>query len=225
VHGHPRRNWRHPNEAHGKCAQRDPMNRDRKIAVVLAVLLLVSLAGNGVLWKKSRGAAGTPATTAQPEARKNTPRERGDPGAYEITANPEMKGRLGRIVLGFAVGATLKDSTRTSISREGNPDMGKVAYGIFDAELPAGVYNVEICGIKIAGIPIESGKDTRVRSGVLRTHGSKETRITVSPAGRKDDYHVVYGNSEFGLPVGEYDVGISGEQEKVTIEDGKITDF
>lgn len=201
------------------------MNRDRIIAVILALLLLVSLAGNWLLWKKSRGAAGPAAVAeARPEGRISPPSERGDPALYEVVANPEMKGRLGRIVLNFAEGASIAE-TRTTTHKAGGSEMLRADYGVVVAEMPPGTYDLEVSGKKISGIPVESGKDTRVRSGVLRTHGSKQTRMTISDVGSKSTFHVVYGNAEFGLPVGEYEIEISGQREKVTIEAGKVTDF
>ena len=89
------------NETLGQCAPRGPMNRDRSIAVVLALLLLASLACNWVLWRKSRVVG--PAAIAKPEGRQSaSARERGVKGAYELVANPEMKGRLGRVVIAYA---------------------------------------------------------------------------------------------------------------------------
>ena len=201
------------------------MNRDRAIAVTLALLLLVSLAGNWMLWKKSRAATG-PALVAeiQPEARTSPLRERGNQGLYEVVANPEMKGRLGRIVLNFAEGASIAE-TRTTIHKAAGSEMLRADYGVVAADMPPGTYDLEISGKRIEGIPVESGKDTRVHTGVLRTHGSKQTRMTISDVGSKSSFHVVYGNTEFGLPVGEYEIEISGQREKVAIEAGKVTDF
>ena len=200
------------------------MNRDKVIIVILVLLLAASLAGNWVLWNKSRSGAAVAAKTPGPEARRTAPRERGDPGLYEIKANPEMKGRLGRIVLSFAEGAEIK-GTRTTVYKAGGADMLRADYGPVTAELPPGSYDLEVCGRKISSIPVESGKDTNVRSGVLRLHGAANTRFTIHEPGAKDFFHVAYGNAGFGLPAGEYEVDVSGQREKVTIEPGKITEF
>ena len=203
------------------------MNRDKVISIILVLLLILSLVFNWVLWRKSRGAA-SPAVAATPAAqaaaRKSPPRERGTQGLYDITANPEMKGRLGRIVVTFAEGVDIR-MTRTSFYKAGSADSIKSDYGKVATELPPGTYDLEVSGKKIAGIPVESGKDTGVRSGVLRLHGSKETRFSIYDVGAKNFLHVAYGNAELGLPVGEYEVEISEQREKVKIESGKVTDF
>lgn len=204
------------------------MNRDRTVAGLLALLLLASLVLNWVLWRKSRESidptAAVPAV--QPEARKSPPRERGGQGRYELVANPEMKGRLGRVVIAYAEGVTLNpDYTHTIFYKEAGTDIVHSAYGPVAAELAPGIYDLEVNGKKIAGIPVKSGQDTRVPSGVLRLHGSKETRFPICDVGVNDDFRIAYGNALVGLPAGDYEIEISGSREKITIEPGKITDF
>lgn len=202
------------------------MNRDRSIALVLAVLLIVSLAANWMLWKKSRGPAG-PAVVANPMGRTgDTSRDKGVPAAYEIVDNPAMKGRLGRIVIAYVDGVTLQsDANRTAFYKDGGTALIHSAYGPIAAELAPGTYDLEVNGKKLAGIPVKSGKDTRVPSGVLRLHGSNDTRFVICDVGVKDDFRVAYGNALLGLPVGDYEIEISGQREKFTIEPGKVTDF
>jgi len=201
------------------------MKRDRTIAVALALLLLASLAGNWVLWKKSRGVA--PATEAQPAARKSdASRERGVQTAYEIVANPEMKGRLGRVVIAFADGANLKpDANRTGIYKEGEAKEASSGYGPIARELVPGIYDLDVNGKKISGIPVKSGQDTRIPSGVLRMHGANETRFTIHDLGAESNFKSAYGNALVGLPAGEYEIEVNGSREKFTIEPGKITDY
>lgn len=202
------------------------MNRDRSIAVGLALLLLVSLACNWVLWRKSRG-AGVPPVAAQPVMRKSSAsRDRGVQGDYKMVVNPEKKGRLGRVLITYVGGAKLNpDYNRTVFYKEGGAENVSSAYGPVVCELAPGVYDLEINGKKISGIPVKSGQDTLIPSGVLRLHGAKETRFTIHNIGVKDDFCVAYGNALVGLPAGDYEIEISGSREKFTIEDGKITDF
>ena len=202
------------------------MNRDRAIIVILVILLAVSLAGNWVWWNKSRGGSAT-VVAAKPEARTGAEsREKGAAGVYEMVDNPEMKGRLGRVVIAYAEGATLNpDNTRTVFYKQGTADSVRTSYGPVAAELAPGIYDLEINGKKIAGIPVKSGQDTRVPSGVLRFHGSSETSFWICDVGVKDYLRVAYGNALIGLPAGDYEIEINGQREKVTIEPGKITDF
>lgn len=202
------------------------MNRDRSIAIVLALLLLASLACNWVLWKKSRGAGG-PAVAAKPEGRTGeAPRDKGVQAAYEFVDNPAMKGRLGRIVIAYVEGVTLQsDSNRTAFYKPGGAELIHSAYGPIAAELMAGSYDLEINGKKLADVPVKSGKDTRVSSGVLRLHGASDTRFVIYDVGATSYIRVAYGNAVLGLPAGEYEIEIKGQREKFTIEPGKVTDF
>lgn len=203
------------------------MNRDRTVIVVLAILLAASLALNWRSWQKAHDGGTAPVGTVTPmpaETRKSPPSERGAQGAYDIVANPELKGRLGRIVLAFADDAKI-GGTLTKFYRQSGAEVLRSDYGVVAAELAPATYDLEVCGKRISGIPVESGKDTRIRSGVLRLHGANNTLFGVFDAGAKDHFHTAYGNAEFGLPAGGYEVEVSGQREKVTIESGKITDY
>ena len=203
------------------------MNRNKVLNIALTLLLLASLACNWILWRKSRGGASPAVAAAQAEGRtSDESREKGVQGVYEMVANPEMQGRLGRVVIAYAEGATLNpDNNRTVFYKKGSADSVRTSYGPVAAELAPGIYDLEINGKKIAGIPVKSGQDTRVPSGVLRFHGSSETSFWICDVGVKDYLRVAYGNALIGLPAGDYEIEINGQREKVTIEPGKITDF
>lgn len=203
------------------------MNRDKTIIAVLTLLLLASLVANGVLWTRARrDSAAAPADGPAPAARTSAPRERGASSAYEIVANPELKGRLGRIVLTFADTGESLQSTRTAIYQPGKDSAAKVSYGPVTAEVLPGEYDLEVSGRKLKGVPVEAGKDTRIPSGVLRLHGADGTRFAIFEPGATDDsLYVDYGNGAKGLPAGEYEVEVNGVREKVLIEAGKVTEF
>jgi hypothetical protein len=203
------------------------MSRERILIVVLLALLGVSLFFNFRWWQRSRqtGSAAVAASAPEPmSARATAPRERGERAQYEVVANPELKGRLGRIVLGFAEGVKL-ESTRTAFYQAGKSSSVRTGYGAITAEMMPGSYDIEVNGKKLADIPVEAGKDTRIRSGALRLHGSPSTRFVIYEAGAAANIHVAYGNAEFGLPAGEYEVEVNDVREKITIEPGKVTDF
>lgn len=202
------------------------MNRDRTVIGVLVVLLLASLAMNWRLWNKTRSAAPVAAADATAKPRPAETRESGEAAKYDIAANPEMKGRLGRIVMEFAGDMKLEGhATRVVVYASGKNETLTTQYNSVVAELPPGKYDLEVAGKKIAGVPVESGKDTRVRSGVLRTHASDQTRFTISDVGSADSFHVMYGNATLGLPVGDYEITVNNQREKFTIEAGKVTEF
>lgn len=201
------------------------MNRDRFIALVLALLLLLSLVANWMLWRNSRG--GDRAVVAGPVARAGSgPRESGERSAYEFVDNPAMKGRLGRIVIAYVNDVKLPpDSNRTAFYKAGTSELIHSAYGAIAAELPPSSYDLEVNGKKLAGVPVKSGKDTRVPSGVLKLHGSDQTRFVIFDVGGKEHIRVAYGNAVLGLPAGDYEIEVSGQRDKFTIEPGKVTDF
>lgn len=205
-----------------------PMNRDKKVITVLAVLLVASLGANVMLWQRSRGGGvgEGPVVAAEMKTRPSGTRERGVPYKVEVVANPAMKGRLGRIVLTFAETEGGLDATRTVIYQAGTDKSVATDYGTVEAELLPGEYDLEVSGKKLAAVRVEPGKDTRVASGVLRLHGASNTRFVIYDVGGQDDsLYVGYGNSARGLPAGEYEVDVGGQREKVTIEPGKVTDF
>ena len=145
---------------------------------------------------------------------------------YDITPNSEMKGRLGRIVADFAGDLKLEGhATRVVVYSAGKNEALATQYNAVAAELPPGKYDLVFSGKKIAGIPVESAKDTRIRSGVLRTHASEQTRFTLSDVGNEATFHVLYGNATLGLPIGDYEITVNGQREKFTIEAGKVTEF
>lgn len=59
--------------------------------------------------------------------------------------------------------------------------------------------------------------------GVLKVTAGAGTRTRIF----KDGVEITsaYGNAEFGLPAGEYEVEVSGARERVTIGDGAIVEF
>lgn len=200
------------------------MNRDRVVIVLLALLLAVSLGFNWKLWTRTRGAPPAAGVASTVAGRGSATGTAGSKSAYEVVRNPEMAGRLGRIVIPFA-GEGKLEGTRTAFFKPGSSDLVQAVYGRVALELPPGGYDLEICGRKMAGVPVESGKDTRLYSGVLRLHGSSSTRFVIHTPGSDETVHVAYGNAELGLPAGEYEIEIGGQREPMTIEHGKVTDF
>lgn len=203
------------------------MNRDKTLITVLALLLALSAGANVVLWRRTQtGAGGAPVAPAAMKPRPEGTRERGAAVEIEMVPNPAMKGRLGRIVLTFAEIEGGLDATRTVIYQAGTEKSVATDYGVVEAEVLSGEYDLEVSGKKLAGVRVEPGKDSRIASGVLRLHGSGNTRFVIYDVGGGEDHlYVGYGNSARGLPAGEYEVDVGGQREKVTIEPGKVTDF
>lgn len=146
----------------------------------------------------------------------------GSTDCCEIVANPDMKGRMGRLVVQFPKDAGAAQ-TRVDIVHPVEQKALKGGYGSQAIELLAGVYDVDISKKRLANVPVKSGHDTRVKVGLLHISAGKDTRIDILDAGKK--LTGGYGDQVFGLPVGAFHVQVAGQAEAVTIEDGKVTEF
>ncbi len=80
-----------------------------------------------------------------------------------------------------------------------------------------------ISKVRLEGVEVRSRHDTRVKVGVLRVNAGSSTRTRVLRDGV--EVRADYGNAQFGLPVGDYEVEVAGGRERVTIPDGAIVDF
>jgi hypothetical protein len=86
-----------------------------------------------------------------------------------------------------------------------------------------GSYDLEINHIKIAGVPVEKGNETRLKTGVLNINNPTswtlydETKQTVllnsSSAGKR------------GLPIGKYKLSIMGQDTDIEIKDGETVEY
>ena len=180
----------------------------------------------------------TPAATSQaapatPQAQTQTAAAHADqppatrapaisPGSCcSVIPNPEMKGRLGRLVVTYPEGT--KAGARVGVSR-GDKEATS-GYGDKAFELLPGSYTVVISGKRVDNVTVQSGHDTKVKVGVLRVTAPGGTRIGVLDKDGKTELTSGYGNKEFGLPIGTVYVSVAGQSEAVTINDGQITDF
>lgn len=179
--------------------------------------------------------APTPATARPPVASKagaqNIPGVR-MPTIYEgtpccsVVANPELKGRLGRIVVAYPAGADFKSSgPRTDIFRAGDAKSLRTDYGNFAVEMMPGTYDLTIGGHKVVGVVVEARSDTLVKVGVLQLNASGSTRFDVFPAAGKKALQTLHGQNAIGLPPGAYEVEVNGQREPVTIQAGAITEY
>jgi len=138
-----------------------------------------------------------------------------------VVPNPEMKGRLGRLVVTYPQGTDA--GARIGVSR-GDKEATS-GYGDKAFELLPGSYTVVISGKRVDNVTIQSGHDTKVKVGVLRVTAPGGARIGVLDKDGKTELTSGYGNKQFGLPIGTVYVSVAGQSEAVTIQEGKITDF
>jgi hypothetical protein len=162
-------------------------------------------------------AAVTPAPAAPASGQAST-------DCCDVVADPERKGRLGRLVVKFPDGTT-PGNTRVDVYRPGEQTSLAGGYGSQMLDLMPGTYEVEISRKRILGVMVEPAHDTRVRVGVLRVTALANTRVDLLDAKDQRALTGGFGTQEFGLPVGSIQVKVAGQTETVTITAGQITEF
>lgn len=165
-----------------------------------------------------------PPTSAPAPAATKTTDSQGSADCCEIAANPELKGRLGRLLINFPEGAKA-GNTRIDVMKPGEQNSLAGGYGAHTFELLPGTYDVEVSKTRVAGVTIKSAHDTRMKVGVLNVHAGKDTRVDVLDKTSRQKLTGGYGDQQFGLPVGQVQVQVAGQAETVMIQDGRVTEF
>ncbi len=86
-------------------------------------------------------------------------------------------------------------------------------------ELPPALYDLEINHIRIKGVPVEKGNETRLKTGVL--HIPNKTSWTLYDEAKQTVLINSSSTQKRGLPIGKYTLTIKGENHAITITDGK----
>ncbi len=146
------------------------------------------------------------------------------PASYKVVAKSDMKGRMGRLVVGFP-----KDSkVGTQVEVFADADLkqkAENAYGAKAFDLLPGKYWVSISG-QVIPLEVQSRSETVVATGALKIELSGSTQVEVfADKECKKKLANSYGSAEVGLPIGTYYVRISGKAEPIQIEEGKVTEF
>jgi hypothetical protein len=165
----------------------------------------------------------SPQTTSapQPDA---APAKSNPADPYVIFSDPELTGRLGRLVVTYPDGADTSGSP-VDVYKPGEAKAVAGGYGSKQLDLLPGTYAVVISGKRVEGVIIQSAHDTKVKVGVLRVSAGSGTRIDLVDSITQKEITGGYGKQVFGLPIGTVQVRIAGQSEPVMIQDGKITDF
>jgi hypothetical protein len=161
-------------------------------------------------------------TEGSPDSTTAVPPPTDSAAAYEIVENAQLAGRLGRLMVVFPQGSN-PSSTRIDVFPAGQDKAADGDYGSVTFDLLPGRYDVVVSKVRLEGVEIQSRHDTRIKVGVLKVTAGSSTQTRVLKDGveiRSD-----YGNAQFGLPAGEYEVEVSGTRERVTIGDGAIVEF
>ncbi|MCA1559285.1 MAG: hypothetical protein LC804_03075 [Acidobacteria bacterium] len=184
------------------------------------------LFGIHVVPERSDAAAATPPSGVPGgavEGGTTAPAAVADAGApYIVAENPDLTGRLGRVIVAFPEG-TSPSSTKIEVRPAGGKDSSASNYGGITADLLPGAYDVVISGVLVPGAEVRSRHDTKIAVGVLRVSAGSSTKIQVFRG--QQAVASGYGNTQFGLPAGTYELEISGQREPITITAGGIIDF
>ncbi len=176
----------------------------------------------GPLGSGEPGATSSPSQPSASNVLTNT--ETADSTCCEIVANPDLKGRLGRLVVKFPEGAN-PGSTRIEVFKPGEQKALIGDFGGHIFELLPGDYDITISKKRLAGVAIQSAHDTRVKVGVLQVYAGGSTRVDVLDRDGEPTLAGGFGNQTIGLPVGTFQVQVAGQAEPVTIEDNQVTEF
>ncbi len=137
----------------------------------------------------------------------------------ETKPNSSLKGSTGRVYLDLPAdvecvifiynAGTNKEITGTTRDRQ--------------FYLAPGKYDVDVSSVKMEEIEVQKGMDTRIKAGILNVSSppawalydeTKKIRITGASKSQK-----------IGLPVGNYQLQMSGSFQPVTIKDGETVNF
>ena len=139
---------------------------------------------------------------------------------WEILPNPKLKSQ-GRIVVSLPIEADVL----VEIFEAGGKTRFTFWSGSGASDFLPGQYDVKIYGATVASVPVQSGMDTRIRTGVLNIAEEysywelyDETKTTKMTFGNR--------SNKLGLLVGRYQVKVTGGfRDVVVIKDGQVTDF
>jgi len=137
---------------------------------------------------------------------------------WELVSTPKLKS-LGRI----SVGVPEKVNSYVEVFEAGGKQRLTDWRNGGSSDLIPGQYDVKILGTTVASVPVQPGMDTRIRTGVINiaTDGYweiyDETKTTRLTDGR--------GSWSGGLPVGKYQIKITGRFAEIVIKDQQVTNF
>ncbi|MEA2711407.1 MAG: hypothetical protein QOF78_4008 [Phycisphaerales bacterium] len=144
--------------------------------------------------------------------------------AFTNTPNPKLKGRLGRIVVAFPKATPCKE-THVAIQKAGSDAKIKSFYGSGEEEMLPGTYTVTVNAKPVADVTVQSKHDAKLSTGVLHVNAGKDTHVQLFDADGKTKLTSGYGEQQWGLPVGKYNVSVAGQSEAVEVKLDEVTEF
>lgn len=146
---------------------------------------------------------------------------------WTITPNPSLKGTPGRMTVNLPPGTkyvvqVFKSGSRERAASESGFKSASLLPGLYDVIINTGGSDAAQLW-RVRGIPVESGKDTRLHAGVLNV--TVDGIWNVYDESR--DVMIVGGNgpAKIGLLAGSYQVKLGNAFTSIVIRDGQVTDF
>ena len=198
------------------------MNRKLALAAVLLLLLLIGLS---LLFLSSKPSPQSHPVAALPAERQSAHVSMTASGetCCEIIANPRLNNQ-GRVIVAFPEGINLSN-TMVYVYQPGAAKQVALSVGSGTFPLAPDTYDVEVQKMRLTGVTVKAGHDTRVKVGVLRITADNSTTYRILDQTQQHELAKGYGKSAFGLPVGHYVLRLRQRDEPITIGDGTITEF
>lgn len=197
---------------------------NRKLILAAAVLLLLLL-GLSLLFLSSKPGPQTHPQAALPTEQQSArvAMSASSETCCEIIANPKLSDQ-GRVIVAFPDDINLS-STMVYVYQPGAAKQVALSVGSGTFSLDPGTYDVEVLKMRLTGVSVTAGHDTRVKVGVLRIVADNATTYRVMDLAQQHELAKGYGKSIFGLPVGRYMLHLRQRDEPVLIEDGRIAEY
>ncbi len=164
---------------------------------------------------------------ALPSAATNEPTENtGTPNEalkWTITPVPTMKGVLGRLNTKFPADVDWSIDFKNAADNKFITNRSSYSRHAPQHDVKPGNYNFVLNSIAVENVPIEKGKETRLKAGVLHIVSEGVWEILSES---KEKFHTS-GNKpkKMALPVGNYQLKLGGQFFPMTIKDGETVEM
>jgi hypothetical protein len=129
---------------------------------------------------------------------------------------------MGRVIIAFPEGSA-PSATGVAVLKDGK-DV-QAGHGSQRWEIPSGTYEVSISNKSLSAVTVQAGQETNVKVGVLHVNALPQTRVELLDQVGGKVFASGHGEQSYGLPIGPVTVQVAGQSERVTIEEGKVTEF
>lgn len=189
-----------------------------------AVVQSASTAGNSIVYTYPVTLGSPGKASGQPSGKSGSASTIGSASQqtqWELTPNPQLKGRTGRIVVAVPGQASV-------IFQVIRPSDGKQLLSLYDTgsgSFMPGEYEVRIWDARLPAVPVQAGMDTRVKVGVLAVNLEGTYNVSDSASGQNVFSGHANEKPKIVLPVGTYKIKMPTSEDSITVKDGEVTSF